>query len=41
MLENICNDSSLLEDISGVSQLTAGLDDIDLLEDGEEGDDDF
>jgi len=32
LLEKVCSDSTLLQDISGVNDLTAGLDDIDLLE---------
>ena len=32
LLERICSDSTILQDISGVNELTAGLDDIDLLD---------
>jgi hypothetical protein len=39
LLEQICEDSTVLEVLSGVNELTAGLDDIDLLED--DGEEDF
>lgn len=38
-IESVCGDSAILETISGVSDLTAGLDDLDLSDNGEDEED--
>jgi len=40
-VESVCNDPNVLEQLSGVADLTAGLDDIDLLDDNDDSADDW